>query len=181
MIGHMTIQRMDNVAIVVDDLHAAVAFFAELGLELDGRAEIEGPWADLTVGLGGILSEIAMMRTPDGHSAVELTRYHSPVAEATEPENPPPNTLGLHRIMFAVDDIDGTVDRLRAHGAELLGEVAKYERAASGSVTSAGPRASSSPWPNRSSDAVGRRARTAQAVRRSGRQAVRPSASIRRV
>ena len=127
MIDHMTVQRMDNVAIVIDDLDAAVAFFAELGLDLDGRAEIEGPWADLTVGLGGIRSEIAMMRTPDGHSAVELTRYHSPVSVATEPENPPPNTLGLHRIMFAVDDIDGTVDRLRAHGAELLGDVAKYE------------------------------------------------------
>ena len=127
MISHMTVQRMDNVAIVVDDLDAAIAFFAELGLELEGRAEIEGAWADITVGLGGIRSEIAMMRTPDGHSAVELTRYHSPVSVATESENPPPNTLGLHRIMFAVDDIDGTVDRLRSLGAELLGEVAKYE------------------------------------------------------
>ncbi|MHC5797182.1 VOC family protein [Lacisediminihabitans sp. FW035] len=123
----MTVQRMDNVAIVVDDLHAAVAFFAALGLELEGRAEIEGPWADLTVGLDGIRSEIAMIRTPDGHSAVELTKYHSPVMIVAEPENPPPNTLGLHRIMFAVDDIDGALDRLRDHGAELLGEVAKYE------------------------------------------------------
>ena len=93
MIDHTTVQRMDNVAIVVDDLDAAVAFFAELGLELDGRAEIEGTWADLTVGLGGIRGEIAMMRTPDGHGTVELTRYHSPVAVTTEPEDPPPGAL----------------------------------------------------------------------------------------
>jgi catechol 2,3-dioxygenase-like lactoylglutathione lyase family enzyme len=123
----MTVQRMDNVAIVVDDLESAVAFFTELGLELEGRAEIEGPWADLTVGLDGIRSEIAMMRTPDGHSKLELTKYHSPAAIGAEPQNPPPNTVGLHRVMFAVEDIDDIVDRLRAHGAELLGEVANYE------------------------------------------------------
>lgn len=127
IIGPMTVKRMDNVAIVVDDLDSAIAFFAELGLELEGRAEIEGPWADLTVGLDGIRSEIAMMRTPDGHSTLELTKYHSPTAIGAQPQNPAPNTLGLHRVMFAVDDIDDTVDRLRAHGAELLGEVAQYE------------------------------------------------------
>jgi catechol 2,3-dioxygenase-like lactoylglutathione lyase family enzyme len=127
MLAGMTILRMDNVAIVVDDLDAAVAFFAELGLELDGKGEIEGLFADHTVGLDGVRSEIAMMRTPDGHSKLELTKYHHPAASAAEPANPPPNTLGLHRVMFAVDDIDDTVARLRTHGAELLGRVARYE------------------------------------------------------
>jgi len=123
----MTIQRMDNVAIVVDDLEAAIAFFGELGMELEGKAQIEGPVADHTVGLDGVRSDIAMMRTPDGHGRLELTKYHTPTAVSAEPANPPPNTLGLHRVMFAVDDIDGTVARLRAHGAELLGEVAQYQ------------------------------------------------------
>ncbi|MFI6518263.1 VOC family protein [Spirillospora sp. NPDC050679] len=118
---------MDNVAIVVDDLDAAVAFFAELGMELENRARIEGSWADRIVGLDGIRSEIAMMRTPDGHGKLELTKYHAPGLSGAGAENPPPNTLGLHRVMFAVDDIDGTVARLRAHGAELLGEVTQYE------------------------------------------------------
>ncbi|MFC9970553.1 VOC family protein [Spirillospora sp. NPDC127200] len=118
---------MDNVAIVVDDLDAAVAFFAELGMELEHRARIEGSWADRIVGLDGIRSEIAMMRTPDGHGKLELTRYHAPEPSGAGAENPPPNTLGLHRVMFAVDDIDDTVARLRTHGAELLGEVTQYE------------------------------------------------------
>ena len=123
----MTIQRMDNVAIVVDDLDAAVEFFTELGMELEGRSQIEGLFADQTVGIDGLRSEIAMMRTPDGHSKLELTKYHVPVATHAGPENPPPNTLGLHRVMFAVDDIDDTIARLRTHGAELLGEVAQFE------------------------------------------------------
>jgi catechol 2,3-dioxygenase-like lactoylglutathione lyase family enzyme len=123
----MTVQRMDNVAIVVEDLDAAVAFFTALGLELEGRAQIEGPWADRTVGLDGLRSEIAMMRTPDGHSKLELSKYHRPAAIGAERENPPPNTLGLHRVMFAVDDIHETIARLRPHGAELLGEVAQFE------------------------------------------------------
>ena len=127
MLGDMTIQRMDNVAIVVDDLDAAVAFFGELGLELEGKAQIEGLCADRTVGLDGVRSDIAMMRTPDGYGRLELTKYLSPTAAAAEPANPPPNTLGLHRVMFAVDDIHDTVARLRAHGAEILGEVAQYE------------------------------------------------------
>ena len=118
---------MDNVAIVVDDLDAAVAFFAELGMELEGRAEVEGLVADRTVGLAGVRSEIAMMRTPDGHGKLELTKYHAPAAVSAGPENPPPNTLGLHRVMFAVDDIHDSIKRLRAHGAELLGEVAQFE------------------------------------------------------
>ena len=127
MLAGMTIQRMDNVAIVVDDLDAAVAFFTELGMELEGKAQIEGLFADHTVGLDGVRSDIAMMRTPDGHGKLELTKYHPPAAARAGPQNPPPNTLGLHRVMFAVDDIDDTVARLRAHGAELLGEVAQYE------------------------------------------------------
>ena len=123
----MTIQRMDNVGIVVDDLEAAVAFFGELGMELEGKAQIEGVWADRTVGLDGIRSEIAMMRTPDGHGRVELTRFHTPPAVRAEPESAPANALGIRRIMFAVDDIDDVVARLRAHGAELVGEIAQYE------------------------------------------------------
>jgi catechol 2,3-dioxygenase-like lactoylglutathione lyase family enzyme len=122
----MTVQRMDNVGIVVGDLDAAIAFFTELGMELEGTARIEGLWADHTVGLDAIRSDIAMMRTPDGHSKLELTKYHAPAAVGIQPENPPPNTLGLHRVMFAVDDIDDTIARLHAHGAELLGEVAQY-------------------------------------------------------
>src|SRR4030081_1425121 len=127
MLGDVTIKRMDNVAIVVDDLDAALAFFTELGMELEGKAQIEGLYVDRTVGLNGVRSDIAMMRTPDGHGRLELTKYHTPAASGAEPANPPPNTLGLHRVMFAVDDIDGTVARLRAHGAELLGEVVQYE------------------------------------------------------
>ena len=123
----MTIQRMDNVAIVVDDLDAAVAFFTELGMELEGRGQVEGLFADRTVGLDGVRSDIAMMRTPDGHGRLELAKYHTPAAVSAEPKNPPPNTLGLHRVMFAVDDIDDVVARLRSHGAELVGEMAQYE------------------------------------------------------
>ncbi|EFL00446.1 MULTISPECIES: VOC family protein [unclassified Streptomyces] len=121
----MTVQRMDNVAVVVDDLPAAVAFFLALGLELEGEAEIEGLFADHTVGLDGVRSAIAMMRTPDGNSRLELTKYHHPAPIGAGPAAP--NTLGLHRVMFAVDDIDATIARLRPHGAELLGEVARYE------------------------------------------------------
>lgn len=123
----MGIQRMDNVAIVVKDLDGAVDFFTELGMELEGHTPIEGLFADQTVGIDGIRSEIAMMRTPDGHGRVELTTYHSPALITPEPLAPAPNTVGLHRIMFAVDDIDDTIARLRTHGAELLGEVANYE------------------------------------------------------
>lgn len=126
-LSEVTVQRMDNVAIVVDDLAAAIAFFTALGLQLVGEGQIEGLWADRTVGLDGVRSEIAMLRTPDGHSKLELTRYHAPAASRPDPANPPPNTLGLHRVMFTVDDLDDTVARLRDHGAELLGDVARYE------------------------------------------------------
>ena len=123
----MAIQRMDNVAIVVDDLEAAIAFFVELGMELEDRQSIEGRWAGRVVGLDDLRSEIAMMRTPDGQGGLELTKYHRPTALAASPEIAPPNTLGLHRVMFAVDDIRDTVARLQTRGAELLGDIAQYE------------------------------------------------------
>jgi catechol 2,3-dioxygenase-like lactoylglutathione lyase family enzyme len=123
----MTLQRMDNVLIVVEDLEAAKAFFSELGMELEGETTVEGPWVDRTIGLNDVRADITMMRTPDGHGRVELTKYHTPPAVRTEPENAPANTLGIRRIMFAVDDIDDVVARLRGHGAELLDEIAQYE------------------------------------------------------
>jgi catechol 2,3-dioxygenase-like lactoylglutathione lyase family enzyme len=123
----MTLKRMDNVLIVVDDLEAAIAFFAELGMELEGQAPQEGPWVDRIVGLDGVRVDIAMMRTPDGHGRIELDKYHTPKAVRAEPPNAPPNTLGLHRIMFAVDDIEDVLARLRTHGAELVGELVQYE------------------------------------------------------
>ncbi|MEV6490383.1 VOC family protein [Actinoplanes sp. NPDC051633] len=122
----MTIKRMDNVGIVFDDLEAAIAFFGELGMELEGRAQTEGSWAGRTVGLDGVRCDIAMMRTPDGHSRLELAKYHTPAAIAG-PRNPPHNTVGMHRVMFAVEDIEDVVARLRAHGAELVGELVRYE------------------------------------------------------
>ena len=118
---------MDNVAIVLDDLDAAIAFFVELGMELEGRQSIEGRWAERVVGLDDLHTEIAMMRIPDGHGRLELTKYHRPAAVSPAPELAPPNTLGLHRVMFAVDDLRDTVARLRTHGAELLGDIAQYE------------------------------------------------------
>src|SRR6201991_2983079 len=118
---------MDNGLIVVEDLEAAKAFFVELGMELEGQTLVEGPWADRTVGLKGVRADIAMMRTPDGHGRVELTTFHTPSAVKVEPENAPANALGIRRIMFAVDDIDDTVARLRNHGAELVDEIAQYE------------------------------------------------------
>ena len=123
----MAIQRMDNVGIVVDDLDAAVAFFTELGMKLEGRMAIEGSWADNVVGLDDMRSEIAMMRIPDAPGRLELAKYHTPEAITPEPEITPANTLGLHRVMFAVDDIEDVIARLRTHGAELVGEVAQYE------------------------------------------------------
>jgi catechol 2,3-dioxygenase-like lactoylglutathione lyase family enzyme len=121
------IQRMDHVGIVVDDLAAATAFFVELGMELEGEASVEGRWVDRVVGLNDVRGDIAMMRTPDGHGRLELTKFHTPPSVSAEPENAPANTLGIRRIMFAVDDIDAVVAGLRARGAELVGEVAQYE------------------------------------------------------
>ena len=126
MLEDMTIKRMDNVAIVVDDLKAATAFFVELGLELEGEATVEGRWVDRIVGLDGVRSDIAMLRTPDGHGRLELTKFHTPPATTAEP-NAPVNRLGMGRIMFAVDDIEDVLARLRTHGADPVGELEQYE------------------------------------------------------
>jgi catechol 2,3-dioxygenase-like lactoylglutathione lyase family enzyme len=122
----MALKRMDNILIVVDDLEAAIAFFAELGLELEGESTVEGEWVDRIVGLDGVRSDIAMMRTPDGHGRLELDRFHTPPAVRAEPVNAPVNTLGIRRIMFAVDDIEDVLARLQTLGAELIGEVVRY-------------------------------------------------------
>ena len=123
----MTVQRMDNVGIVVDDLPATIAFFRELGLELEGRAMVEGEWAGRVTGLGDQRVEIAMMRTPDGHSRLELSRFLAPPVVADH-RNAPVNSFGYLRVMFAVDDVDETLARLRKHGAELVSsEVVQYE------------------------------------------------------
>src|SRR5690242_13823263 len=123
----MAIKRMDNVGIVVDDLAATIDFFRELGLELEGRATIEGEWAGRVTGLGNQRVEIAMMRTPDGHSRLELSRFLTPPTIADH-RNAPVNTLGYLRVMFAVDDIDETLKRLRTHGAQLVSsEVVRFE------------------------------------------------------
>ncbi len=123
----MTILRMDNVLIVVEDLDAAIAFFLELGMTLEGRAPIEGRWVERVVGFDGIREEIAMLRTPDGHGGIELAMFHTPEAIRPEPKDAPANTLGIRRISFAVDDIEDVLARLRTHGAELVGEVVQYE------------------------------------------------------
>jgi catechol 2,3-dioxygenase-like lactoylglutathione lyase family enzyme len=122
----MTLLRMDNVAIVVDDLKAAIAFFVELGLELEGETTVEGESVDRIVALDDVRSDIAMLRTPDGHSRLELTKFQTPPATTIQP-NAPVNTLGMGRIMFAVDDIEDVLGRLQARGAELVGEVVRYE------------------------------------------------------
>ena len=122
----MSLQRMDNVGIVVEDLPAAIAFFRELGLELEGQATVEGDWAGRVTGLGAQRVEIAMMRTPDGHSRLELSRFLAPPVVADH-RNAPVNALGYLRVMFAVDDVDDTLARLRKHGAQLVGEVVQYE------------------------------------------------------
>jgi catechol 2,3-dioxygenase-like lactoylglutathione lyase family enzyme len=123
----VTLKRMDNVGIVVESLDTAIAFFTELGLELEGRAAIDGDWAGRVTGLQDMRVEIAMMRTPDGHSRIELSRFLAPPPVADH-RNAPVNALGYLRVMFTVDDIDDTVERLRTHGAELVGEVVQYEQ-----------------------------------------------------
>lgn len=124
----MTVKRMDNVGIVVEDLDAAVDFFVELGLKLDGRGTVEGAWAGRVTGLGNQRVEVAMMRTPDGHGALELSRFLAPAVVADH-RKAPVNALGYLRVMFAVEDIDDTVARLQKRGAELVGEVVRYENA----------------------------------------------------
>ena len=123
----MTIKRMDHVSVVVDDLPAAVAFFTTLGMSLEGEAPVEGPWVDRICGLEGVQVDITMMRTPDGHGRVELTKFRNPKLVEIEPAIAPPNTLGLRSVMFTVESVDDTVARLRAQGAKLVGEVVQYE------------------------------------------------------
>jgi catechol 2,3-dioxygenase-like lactoylglutathione lyase family enzyme len=125
-VGRVTLQRMDNVGVVVESLDAAVSFFAELGLELEGRATIEGEWAGRVTGLRDQRVEIAMMRTPDGHNRLELSQFLTPPVVADH-RNAPVNALGYLRVMFAVEDIDDTLARLRKRGAQLVGEVVQYE------------------------------------------------------
>ncbi|GIF00714.1 VOC family protein [Paractinoplanes rishiriensis] len=123
----MTIRRMDNVLIVVEDIDAVIAFFVELGMELEGRGPVEGRWVEQVIGIGDVRQEIAMLRTPDGQGKIELTTFHQPRAVRSEPADAPVNTLGIRRVMFAVDDLDDVIARLRTHGAELVGEVARFE------------------------------------------------------
>ncbi|GAA1564387.1 VOC family protein [Kribbella hippodromi] len=124
----MTIKRMDHVGVVVDDLEAATAFFLELGMTEVGRAPIAGPWVDGVSGMTDVHAEIVFLRTPDGHGQLELTTYTHPVATTAEP-SAPPNTIGLRNLMFAVEDLDDTVARLKPHGAELIGRIEQYETA----------------------------------------------------
>jgi catechol 2,3-dioxygenase-like lactoylglutathione lyase family enzyme len=122
----MTIQRMDNVLIVVEDLDATRSFFIELGLELEGETEVEGPSVDSLIGLEGVRATLVFMRTPDGHGRIELDKFHTPNAIRLGPVDAPMNALGIRRIMFAVEGLDALVARLRARGAELMGEVVQY-------------------------------------------------------
>ena len=121
----MAIQRMDHVGIVVDDLAAATAFFVELGLELQGEGSVEGGWVDRVVGLEGVRADIAMMQTPDGHARLELTKFHAPSSPGGD-RHAPANALGIRHVTFAVEDVDAAAAGLRAHGAELVGEVERY-------------------------------------------------------
>src|SRR3712207_6038629 len=122
----MAIRRMDHVSVVVDDLEEAKAFFVELGMELEGEAPIEGPAVDRLNAIDGVRIDIAMMRVPGTSDGLELTRFHTPAAIGAEQAAAPPNALGLRSVMFAVDDLDDTVERLRAHGAELVGGVEQF-------------------------------------------------------
>ena len=123
----MTIKRMDHISAVVEDLPAATAFFTTLGMALEGQMPIEGPWVDRVNGIDRVQVDIVMMRTPDGHGRLELTKFRHPQLVKIEPAIAPPNTPGLRSVMFTVDSVDDTVARLRASGAELVGEVAQYE------------------------------------------------------
>lgn len=123
----MTIKRLDHVSVVVEDLPAAAAFFSTLGMTVEGTAPVEGTWVDRINAIEDVRVEIVMMRAPDGHGRLELTKFHHPELVASEPAIAPPNTLGLRSVMFAVDDLDDTVERLRTHGGEIIGEIVQYE------------------------------------------------------
>ncbi|MFI6165622.1 VOC family protein [Nocardia sp. NPDC051052] len=124
----MAIQRMDNVLIVVEDLDAVIAFFVELGMELENRGPVEGRWVERVIGVDDVRQEVAMLRIPGQPGGVELAMFHTPKVISPEPKHAPANTLGIRRIMFAVDDVDDVVARLRAHGAELVGTIEEYEQ-----------------------------------------------------
>lgn len=123
----MTIKRLDHISVVVDDLEAAIAFFTELGLSVVGKAPVEGEWVDRVNGIENVRVDIVMMRTPDGHGQLELTKFRSPKLVELEPAIAPPNALGLRSVMFTVENVDETVARLLAQGAQLVGEVVQYE------------------------------------------------------
>ena len=123
----MTIKRLDHIVVVVDDLAAAIDFFTALGMTIEGQMPIEGAWVDRVNGIEGVQVDIVMMRTPDGHGKLELTKFHNPKLVELKPAIAPPNALGLRSVMFAVDSVDETVARLRAKGGELIGEIAQYE------------------------------------------------------
>ena len=150
--GRVTLQRMDNVGIVVESLDTAISFFAELGLELEGRAMIEGDWSGRVTGLRDQRVETAMMRMPDGHGGIELSRFLTPPVVADH-RNAPVNALGYLRVMFAVDDLDDTLARLRKHGAQLVDEVSSTKTRI-GSATSEALKASSSGWQSRSASGL---------------------------
>src|SRR3954447_14359966 len=116
---------MHNVLIVVDDIDAVISFFVELGMELEGNGLVEGRWVERVIGIDDVRQDVAMLRTPDGHSRIELAMFHAPKAVRSESEDAPANTLGIRRVMFAVDDVDDVIARLRTHGGELVGEVAQ--------------------------------------------------------
>jgi catechol 2,3-dioxygenase-like lactoylglutathione lyase family enzyme len=123
----MSIKRLDHVSVVVEDLEAAIAFFTTLGMTVEGKAAVEGSWVDRVNGIEGVQADIVMMRTPDGHGRLELTRFRNPQLVKVEPAAPPPNAPGLRSVMFTVGSVDDTVARLRAQGAELVGAVAQYK------------------------------------------------------
>ena len=123
----MTIKRLDHVSVVIEDLAAAVTFFTALGMTIEGQAPIEGPWVDRINAIEGVKVDIVMMKTPDGHGRLELTKFRNPKLVEIEPAIAPPNALGLRSVMFTVESVDDTVARLRSHGAELIGEVVQYE------------------------------------------------------
>jgi catechol 2,3-dioxygenase-like lactoylglutathione lyase family enzyme len=148
----MTIKRMDHVSVVVDDLPAAIAFFTTLGMALEGETPVEGPWVDRVNGLESVQVDIVMMRTPDGHGRLELTKFRNPRLAEIEPAIAPPNTLGLRSVMFTVESVDDTVARLRASGADSSARWPST-RTSTGSATCEAQRASSSRWPRNSSDA----------------------------
>jgi catechol 2,3-dioxygenase-like lactoylglutathione lyase family enzyme len=123
----MTIQRLDNIGVVVDDMAAVIEFFLELGLELEGKATVEGPDVDRLVALDDVRCDLAVVRTPDGHGRLELMKFHTPASPAAAEPDAPVNVFGFRRIMFAVDDLDELLPRLRTHGVELMGDLVKYE------------------------------------------------------